>query len=89
MPDASTAGMSENLQPVRTTLKLRVAQLAALRDELRVKIHLAGMDAKDEWRKLEPAVEDAVKALDDAAHDADVRVRELVAKLERIRSSIH
>jgi hypothetical protein len=47
------------------------------------------MDAKDEWRKLEPAVEDAMKALDEAAHDADVRVRELVAKLERIRASIH
>ena len=30
--------------------------LQALADELRVKVHLAGLDAKDEWRKLEPQV---------------------------------
>jgi len=29
----------------------------ALRDEVKLKIHLAGMDLKDEWQKLEPQID--------------------------------
>lgn len=31
-----------------------VTRLTALREELRLKIHLAGMDAHDEWEELRP-----------------------------------
>ncbi|MCX4245268.1 hypothetical protein [Paraliomyxa miuraensis] len=31
-----------------------VGDLRRVADEIRVKIHLAGMDAKDAWAKLEP-----------------------------------
>lgn len=31
--------------------------LRALRDELKLKMHLAKMDLRDEWQKLEPQVE--------------------------------
>ena len=33
-----------------------------LRDEIRVRVHLAGMEAKDEWRKLDPYVIEVERA---------------------------
>lgn len=36
--------------------------LKALADEVRVKLHLAGMDLKDEFQKLEPQLERAVSS---------------------------
>lgn len=38
-------------------------QLAAWRDELRVRAHLVGLDAKDAWKEIEPEVEKAESAL--------------------------
>lgn len=36
-------------------LKQTLSELRAMRDEIRVQLHLAGMDAKDTWnRELEP-----------------------------------
>lgn len=38
-------------------LKAFQADVRALRDEVKLKIHLAGMDLKDEWAKLEPQID--------------------------------
>lgn len=35
----------------------QIRDLQTLRDEIRVKLHLAGMDAKDAWHELEPRLE--------------------------------
>jgi len=31
----------------------RMDEISALRDEIRIKLHLASMDLQDEWKKLE------------------------------------
>ena len=46
--------MNETKTELKEELKKSVAALRTLRDEVRVKIHLAGLDAKTEWNKLEP-----------------------------------
>jgi hypothetical protein len=38
---------------LKQTVLQAMAQLETLRDELRVELHLAGMDVKDQWRKWE------------------------------------
>lgn len=35
----------------------QIHELEQMRDEIRVKVHLAGMNAKDVWRDLEPKID--------------------------------
>lgn len=46
---------TENL---KASLDKDLADLARMRDEIRVKLHLAGMDAKSAWKSLEPRLDD-------------------------------
>ena len=57
-------------------------ELEQVADEIRVKIHLGGMEAKDTWRKLEPKLEDA-KQQATAATDASVHALKDLAKAFR------
>lgn len=42
-----------NERDLKQALQRELDELAGMRDELRVRIHLAKADAKDEWHKLE------------------------------------
>ncbi len=42
---------------LRARLDAQLDELTQMRDEIRVKLHLAGMDAKDAWRDLEPKLD--------------------------------
>jgi hypothetical protein len=53
-----------------------VKTLKTLRDELRLKMHLAGMELKTEWDKLEPQ-------LDHAVSEAAVVSAEVLADLQK------
>lgn len=46
---------TENL---KQNLNQDLAELARLRDEIRVKVHLAGLDAKSAWKALEPRLDE-------------------------------
>jgi|HubBroStandDraft_6_1064221.scaffolds.fasta_scaffold1620904_2 hypothetical protein len=48
-------------QKVEREVDAALREIEQAADEIRVKVHLAGMDAKDAWRKLEPKL-DAAKA---------------------------
>ncbi len=63
--------------------------LETLRDEVRVKIHLAGMDAKASWRELEPqihAVEESAKGV--ATETTRTLLTETIKKLLELRSRL-
>lgn len=60
-------------------------QLKVLRDEIRVKLHLAGMDVKDQWAKLEPEIEHALASAETAAGKALDKLNE---KLQRFNETI-
>lgn len=69
-------------------LREEVAALRTLRDELRVRIHLGTMDAKDQWqeaertwRKLEGRLEDLGHATVESAEDVGAAVRLLASTL--------
>jgi hypothetical protein len=84
---ATTA--TEDLQ---AEIEHRLADLQQLRDRIRLKIHLAAMDARDAWARLEPQLDElesrAEKATGNAAHrlhqDVDRLRRSFTELLERL-----
>ena len=79
--DFSPAGLTEDLQQ-------GLSSLQTLRDEIRVRVHLAGLEAKDKWRELEGhllGVEDAAK---DAAEGSRERITDALEKLRSFRASL-
>jgi len=69
-----------------------MADLREMRDEIRLKLHLAGMDAKDAFRKLEPRLtrlESEVSKGGDAVADAlQTTAKELRASLRKLRDQL-
>jgi hypothetical protein len=73
---------------LKDDMKRGLEHLQALRDEVRVRLHLAGMQARDEWNKLEPhllEVEHAAREVSEASRRA---VAEAVESLKKIRDSL-
>lgn len=73
----------------KADLQKGLEKAQALFDDVKVRIHLAGMDAKDEWNKLEPKVtqelETVKRDLSSASHAA---VEEVVGALEKLRAKL-
>lgn len=45
-------------EDVRKQFDHDLGELKKLRDEIRVKLHLAGMEVKERWKQLEPRLEE-------------------------------
>lgn len=57
-------------------------RLESLRDEVELKLHLAGMELRDEWSKLEPEVRQAAHLMKDASDASLVRLRDVLHRVE-------
>lgn len=80
--------MSETTTELKREIQKTYGLMQTLRDEVRVRIHLGGMDALDEWNKLEPHVlelEDKASELTEATRTALAKV---VERLSKLRSSL-
>lgn len=77
------------MKPIRTEMKDEFeavrGELQTLRDRIRVKIHLAGMDARDTWEKIEKEVASASHEASQASH---ATMKNLVARLKKLSDSI-
>ncbi|MEX1367821.1 MAG: hypothetical protein AB1Z98_32130 [Nannocystaceae bacterium] len=62
-----------------------VEQLRQMADEVRVKMHLASMDAKDAWTKLEPKLHAFERRVESAANTVG---DELVAAGEQLKAEV-
>lgn len=82
----------EDVQKISQDLAVLRDDIRHMADELRLKVHLAGMEAKDAWRKLEPRISDFEHRAERAAQDASSEIRaigrDLKASMNRIRDSI-
>jgi hypothetical protein len=65
-----------------------IAELRKLRDEIRVQVHLGGMDAKKAWDELEPKLADADRMAENASEDAYREVVGTLRKLKLFHSSL-
>ena len=74
---------------LKNELKKSLTTLQTLRDEVRVKLHLANMDLKDQWNKLDPYIADVERKAGEATEASRTLLHEAVKKLEQFRASLH
>src|SRR3954447_18988778 len=69
-------------------MKKRLAELRTIRDQIRVDLHLAGMDLKDEWKLLERKLPDPEAAFDQLKEATAEAIEALTADLRRFRDRL-
>ena len=80
--------MSQTTDDLKAELNKSLALLGTLRDEVRVTLHLASLDAKDRWAKLEPELTKVERAAHDASDASRTAVLEAVKGLKAFRDSL-
>jgi hypothetical protein len=84
--------MSEPRTESKNEFDRSVDLMRTLRDEVRVKLHLAGMDARDEWNRLEPRLVELERTADKYADKytaaTEVAIRDAIASLKKLRDAI-
>ncbi len=73
---------------LKSEMKKGLDLLRTLRDEVKVKLHLAGMEAKDQWAKLEPELSKVERAADQATESSKKLLDETLKRLKAIRDSL-
>jgi hypothetical protein len=81
--------MDSATQDLKRELEKSARLLQTLRDEVRVQLHLGGLEVKDEWRRLEPQLEAVLqRATRDATDATRTAVEEVTAAARRIRDTL-
>ena len=73
---------------LKNEMKKGVDLLRTLRDEVKVKVRLAGMDAKDQWAKLEPELFKVERAAEQATESSKKLLDEAVKRLKTLRDNL-
>lgn len=78
---------------LRSKLASTLSEIVRLRDELRVRMHLARAELRDEWKRYEPQLlelEDVGKSkLDSVAADLESRAENMLARLRALREKLN
>lgn len=74
-PRKQPKGFGRNLVVIRH-------EMGRLADEIRLKLHLGGMDAKDAWERLEPRLHDFEQKADAVTHDVEAELERVAAILK-------
>lgn len=81
--------MSATSEALQVQIHQRLARLQTLRDEIRVRIHLAGGELKDAWDRLEPQIAGAeMMASFEASPAARVLIERVLQKTKRVHETL-
>lgn len=80
--------MSQTTNDLKADLQKSLESLQTLRDEIRVRIHLAGMEAKDAWNELEPRLLGAEKLAEEVSEASRSAISDLVQKVRDFRATL-
>lgn len=80
--------MSQTAAELKNEIQKGMDLMRTLRDEIRVKLHLANMDAKDEWQKMEPQLAEIERTANDFSQATRTAVTNAVKQLSNLRSSL-
>ncbi len=88
--------MTEPQDSIRDFFGKHIAEFRTARDEMKLKLHLAGMDAKRAWSELEPRLEafekEAAEVTEATAHATIEATKEvvqgLVSAIEELRAGL-
>ncbi len=75
-------------RPANPEFDQAVTKLQTLRDEIRVRVHLASLEVKSAWDALDPQVAEAEALAKQAGHAAGEKVHALVTKLSDLRTKL-
>ena len=73
---------------LKSDLRKSLERLQTLRDEVRVRLHLGTLEAKDQWRKLEPHLGDVEKRAEELTEASRTAIHDALKRLETLRSSL-
>ena len=65
-----------------------VAQLRTIRDEIKVKLHLAGKDAEEAWRNLEPGLSDLEQKMGQVTEATKAKAQDLLKRFGELRERV-
>ncbi len=92
MARAVHSGGTEDVMSKKNDLHLEIQKtldrITALRDEVRVKLNLAGKDARDGWNRLEPKIEEAERTAEQTAKATLQTIQATAKKLEDLIASM-
>ena len=80
--------MTKTNHRLEDEMKQGLALMQTMRDEVRLQIHLAGMEAKSEWNQLEPIlaeVEQAAATMTELTHQT---LHQAIERLKTFRASL-
>ncbi|HEY3595538.1 MAG TPA: hypothetical protein VGL13_16735 [Polyangiaceae bacterium] len=80
--------MSDNSTELKAELKKGLGRLQSLRDEVRVKINLASLTLKDQWKKMEPRLEEVERAAQDISETSRTALTDALKRLEQLRDNL-
>lgn len=69
-------------------MKENLGKLQTMRDELRVEMHLAGMEAKEKFKEIEPLVKKAEQLAGDVSEVSRKAMTEIVQKFEEFAKAV-
>ena len=79
-----------NTGTIKTEVEKNIEKLAGLRDEVKVRLHLASLDAKQEWDdKIAPRVLDAETAAKNLGETSRQKVQDAIATVEKFLGKLH
>lgn len=74
--------------PHHHLMKERLEHLKTLRDEIRLEIHLAELEAKTRWEDLEPMTRDAQLLSGEVSELAHEKLAQLLERLRALREDL-
>ena len=76
-------------EDVKTELNKGIQRLGTLRDEVKLHLHLASLDAKQEWNeKLEPRINEVQSSAQHVSEASREAVVDLVKRVERFYAKL-
>lgn len=72
----------------RRGMKERLEHLRTLRDEIRLDVHLGGMELKQRWQELEPTMRDAERLAGELSDVAREALDDIVERFRAFRDTV-
>lgn len=82
--DTTTSPLGDGAPRLREELEQWRTDLRAIADEVRVKIHLGSLEAKDAWNDLEPKVHEFEQKADKLKTDIGAELKQVGAGLKHV-----
>ncbi|HEU4409645.1 MAG TPA: hypothetical protein VFS43_30600 [Polyangiaceae bacterium] len=80
--------MTPNVNDLKNEIGNSLTRLQTLRDEVRVRLHLAGMDAKDRWDEIESHLADVERSAGQISDASRAAIKQAIERVEGFLDSL-